>query len=336
VSVINYVYGQHEVVRKSLDYIRDRSPLPDFMNSISSYSLWWVICHYDLYMHFADLEYLREQHEYLSGLMHLLGNYIAEDGREILPEVRFIDWPTKEDDQAVHAGLQALMVRAFKSAARIAGYLGDGELENFCRDKYALLFQYSVPPVSRKAPNALMALAGIADKETVNREILSVDPCDDLGTFMGFYILTARMEAGDKSGVIDTIRKYYGAMLDYGATSFWEDFNMDWLENAGPIDQIPEPGKRDLHADCGAFCYKGLRHSLCHGWAGGPAALLLRMLSGIEILEPGFKKIRVKPDCAGMDYFRCAVPAPQGVIRISLEKGGSPKIELPRGIALSL
>ncbi|MBE6366070.1 MAG: alpha-L-rhamnosidase [Lentisphaerae bacterium] len=336
ISVINHVYGQHEVVRKSLDYIRDRAKMPKFMNDISSYSLWWVICHLDIFMHFADLEYLREQHSYLRELMHLFGQYIDADGREILPETRFIDWPTKEDKAAVHAGLQALMVRGFASAARIAGFLGDDELENFCRAKHALLFKYQVPPVARKAPNALMALAGIADKELVNKEILSVEPCSDLGTFMGFYILTARMEAGDRSGVVDTIRKYYGAMLDYGATSFWEDFNMDWLENATPIDQPPVPGKRDLHADCGAFCYKSLRHSLCHGWAGGPAAVLLRMVSGIEILEPGFRKVRIKPNCAGFDYFKCTIPTPQGVIRIAMKNGENPRIELPKGVSLSL
>ena len=335
ISVINRIYGHHEIVRKSLDYIRDRSPLPKFMNDISSYSLWWVICQLDVFMYFADWEYLREQHSYLSGLMHLFGEYIADNGREILPETRFVDWPTRDDQAAVHAGLQALMVRGFAGAAKLAGFLEDAELEKFCREKHSLLLSYQVPPVARKAPNALMALAGIAGRETVNREILSVDPCADLGTFMGFYILMARAEAGDRSGVIDTIREYYGAMLEYGATSFWEDFNMDWLENACPIDQIPEPGKRDLHADCGAFCYKGLRHSLCHGWAGGPAAVLSQMLSGIEIIEPGFKKIRIKPNCANLEYFNLTVPVPQGVIRISMKKGEPPRIELPRGITLA-
>ena len=96
------------------------------------------------------------------------------------------------------------------------------------------------------------------------------------------------------------------------------------------------PGKRDLHADCGAFCYKSLRHSLCHGWAGGAAAVLLRMVSGIEILEPGFRKIRIKPNCAGFDYFKCTIPTPQGVIRIAMKNGENPRIELPKGVSLSL
>lgn len=58
-------------------------------------------------------------------------------------------------------------------------------------------------------------------------------------------------------------------MLDMGATTFWEDFDMDWMENAARIDQIVPAGKKDIHGDYGAYCYRGFRHSLCHGWASG-------------------------------------------------------------------
>lgn len=336
VSVINLVYGKNPTVNASLDYIRDRTPLPNFMNGISSYSLWWVICQYDLYMHFADLDYLKEQHAYLKELMTLMATFVAANGKEILPETRFIDWPTKKDDAAIHVGLQALMTQAFTNAAKLAEYLADEELKTLCLNTAELLRAYTPPPTERKAPNALFALAGRADFDTVNREILSVDPCADLGTFMGFYTLSARAKAKDGDGVIDTIKKFYGAMLDFGATSFWEDFNMDWLENATPIDEPPVPGKRDLHADCGAFCYVGLRHSLCHGWASGPAAVLIQMLCGLEILEPGFTKIRLRPNCFGMESFSCTIPTPKGVIKIDAVKGQVPHIDLPRGISLSL
>ncbi|MBE6359735.1 MAG: alpha-L-rhamnosidase [Lentisphaerae bacterium] len=336
VTVINYIFGNQPVVKKSLDYIRNRAPLPEYMNSISSYSLWWVICHWDLYMHFADIEYLKEQKEYLKALMRQLGDFIAADGREILPETRFIDWPTRGDDAAVHAGLQALMIRAFGAAEKIAVVLEDPEFAGFCKEKYTLLKSYKVPPTSRKAPNALLALAGAADAVKVNEQILSVDPYCDLGTFMGFYTLSARAEAGDYEGVLNTIRKYYGAMLEFGATSFWEDFDMNWLENATPIDEPPVPGKRDLHAESGSFCFQGYRHSLCHGWSGGPTALLIKMLCGLEIVEPGFKRVRLKPKCVDLDYFRCAIPTPQGILRVSCQKGEPPRFELPRGIALAL
>lgn len=41
VSVIGAVFGHNEVVPKSLDLIRDKTPPNEWMNDISSYSLWW-------------------------------------------------------------------------------------------------------------------------------------------------------------------------------------------------------------------------------------------------------------------------------------------------------
>ena len=50
---------------------------------------------------------------------------------------------------------------------------------------------------------------------------------------------------------LELIRRYWGAMLDFGATTFWEDFDLDWLKNTSPISELPVPGKDDLHADFG-------------------------------------------------------------------------------------
>ena len=58
-------------------------------------------------------------------------------------------------------------------------------------------------------------------------------------------------------------------MLDKVATSFWEDFDMDWVQNSCRIDAKPKHGEKDIHGDFGKFCYNGFRHSLCHGWSAG-------------------------------------------------------------------
>ena len=84
---------------------------------------------------------------------------------------------------------------------------------------------------------------------------------------MSYYILSA-IASRDEKLAIDLMKEYYGGMLDRGATTFWEDFHIEWLEGTGSIDSIDET-KKDLHGDCGAFCYVGFRHSLCHGWSTG-------------------------------------------------------------------
>ena len=60
-STIATVFGSNEVVPKSLDLSRDITPIPNWMNGISTYSMWWIIIHRDWYMHNGDLAYLQQQ-----------------------------------------------------------------------------------------------------------------------------------------------------------------------------------------------------------------------------------------------------------------------------------
>ena len=84
-----------------------------------------------------------------------------------------------------------------------------------------------------KQSAALIALAGIvlAD-EKANEEVLSVGGPHGFSTFYGYYMLQAQAEAGDYAGAIRNMKDYWGGLLDRGATTFWEDFDVDWLKNA--------------------------------------------------------------------------------------------------------
>ena len=95
---------------------------------------------------------------------------------------------------------------------------------------------------------------------------------------MSYYILTA-IASFDKIAAVNIMKEYYGAMINKGATTFWEDFDIDWVKNSCSIDETPTDGEKDLHADFGAYCYKGLRHSLCHGWSAGVIAFIKENLS---------------------------------------------------------
>ena len=97
VMTINTVFGNNEVVPKSLDLARDLTPLPNWMNGISSYSLWWILIQRDWYYYQGNLEYLKKQQDYLTGLLHYLATKIDNNGKEILDGNRFLDWPSSEN-----------------------------------------------------------------------------------------------------------------------------------------------------------------------------------------------------------------------------------------------
>lgn len=67
VTTVATVFGPHSIVPRSLDLARQTTPLPGWMNDIGSYSLWWILIQRDWYRYYADLDYLNEQKEYLSG-----------------------------------------------------------------------------------------------------------------------------------------------------------------------------------------------------------------------------------------------------------------------------
>ena len=171
-----------------------------------------------------------------------------------------------------------------------------------------------------------MALAGLMKPEEADRRYLAVNGGHGFSTFYGYYMLRAMAAAGNYQGAIDVIRQFWGAMLDLGATTFWEDFNLDWLPGASRIDELVPVGKKDIHGDYGAYCYKGFRHSLCHGWASGPTSWLSEYVLGVQVVEPGCRVVRITPHLGDLEWVEGTFPTPYGVITIRHEKGADGEV----------
>ena len=56
------------------------------------------------------------------------------------------------------------------------------------------------------------------------------------------------------------------------------------------------------------------------------------VLSGLEILEPGYKRIRLNPDLLGFESAITEIPTPYGYIRIEMQEGKEPIVTIPDGI----
>jgi hypothetical protein len=338
VMTINTVFGYNDVVPKSLDLARDITPLPAWMNGISSYSMWWIIIHRDWYLYQGNLEYLKEQQEYMSRLLKLLSEKIDKDGKEILDGNRFLDWPSSENPETIHAGLQSMMVMTFEAGEELSRTLNDKESEKLCQSTLKKLRKYIPDITSSKQAASLLGLSGLIAPEKANDEVLAQNGVHGMSTFYGYYMLNARAKAGDYKGALDNIREYWGAMLDLGATTFWEDFDINWMKNAARIDEVVPEGKVNVHASYGGYCYKGYRHSFCHGWASGPTTWLSRYVLGVEPLEAGCKKVRITPNLGDLKWVEGSFPTPYGVIEIKHTKQADGRIEseinAPEGIVV--
>ena len=336
VNTILATFGYNDIVPRSLDVVRDETPVGAWMNGISAYSIWWLLIHCDWYRAFGNRAYLEEQRDYLRGLMALLATYVDEDGGECLPETRLLDWPTNDDPVAKHVGFQGLMKLALDNGAYLLRELGEEETAIICETAAERMKKHVPTPTAAKQAASLLVLSGLADAKEINDTILTPGGAYGYSTFFGYYILSAKAMAGDYAGALNDLKTYWGGMLDMGATTFWEDFDLKWMENAGRIDEIVPEGKVDIHGDYGNYCYVKFRHSLCHGWASGPCPYLTNYVLGIKNLAPN--TYEVKPELAWLDWAEGTYPTTKGVISVRVDKRADGtldvKIDAPEGITI--
>ncbi|MCL3780693.1 alpha-L-rhamnosidase [Prolixibacteraceae bacterium JC049] len=327
VMTINAVFGYNEVVPKSLDYIREATPVSKWMNNISSYSMWWLLIQRDWFMAHGDKAYLKKQKEYTKALLKKLMSKVDENGVERLDGTRFLDWPTSRDQQTIKLGYQSLLILTLEAGAEIMEVLGDKSMAKECLQKVELMKNsHLMIDAKSKQAAALLELASIIDANKAEEIILKDGP-KRFSTFYGYYMLEALAKTGAYKEALDIIKQYWGGMLKLGATSFWEDFDINWMKNAGKIDEMPAQNLVDVHRKYGAYCYKNLRHSLCHGWASGPTAWLSAHVLGVKVIEAGCRKVEIEPHLGDLKWAKGTFPTPYGNIEIAHKKNSNGKIE---------
>lgn len=338
VSTILSAFGGVKAVKDSLELVKSNTPIGKWANGIPSYSMWWIIIQRDWYEATGDRDYLEKNREYISALLENIAQHINEDGAESFSDkygkmATFVDWSsfTTENEKT---GFRAVLLHALSAGADICDYLDNAELKAKLIAAAENARKFCPEYSANKQITALASLAGMIDKTTA-AEIIKKDGAKGFSTFMGYYSLLALASAGETVAALDIIKRYWGGMLKMGATSFWEEFDVDDMENSFGIDELPVPGKRDVHGDFGKFCYVGLRKSLCHGWASGPTAFLSKKVLGIIPLEPGYKRIKVCPNLGSLEWAKGGVPTPYGVIMVEHRRVNGEivtKLNLPDGI----
>lgn len=328
---LSTLYGRFAPIEKSLDFIKRQTPLPAWMNNIPTYSMWWMIILHDYYLRTGCMDYLAEQKEYLLGLLKQIDENISPEG-EILYTGYLLDWPTHEQPDEI-PGVRALNVLAVQKAAKILAFLKeDCDLPEKILAKLA---QKRYPVADKKQVKAFECLAyGEHTPETLR--FLTQGGVKGFSTFMIYYILKSIVLCGGEDESVELLKKYYGGMLAMGATTFWEDFDIDWTENATKITELPKRNKKDIHGDYGRYCYVGFRHSFCHGWASGPIGYLSECVAGFNATEPG--KLTIHPHLGTLRYVKAKFPTPYGVVEVYHEKENGKTVtacRAPREVAVT-
>lgn len=330
VMTIANVFGNYDVVKKSLDFARETSPLPGWMNGIAAYSMWWVIIHRDLCLYSGDTDYLKQQLDYMGRLVDCFADGLDGDKENYGGAQRLLDWPTSDKPDVIHSGYQSLLVMTMEAVGQIAEWTGDAGLKAKGDRLLKKIRRHNPPTCGAKQSAALAILAGTARDRRAEREAILAGGASGFSTFYGYYMLEALAAEGAHAEATDILSDYWGRMLDLGATTFWEDLDYEHGLKAARIDEIVPEGAFDIHKSSGDYCYKGHRHSFCHGWASGPTPWLSRHVLGVRPVKPGFEEVVVEPHLGRLGSVEGTVPTPRGLIRVKHTRNadGSIKTEI--------
>jgi len=322
-SVMN-LFGDSTLIHKAINESRIYSPLPKWIDNIPSYSLWYIFIIYEHYMRNKDEKLIDDNIDYIEGLLELFDKVVDDNGNidykknEGFPYgIFFVDWPSSVYEHDSEYGNRYILILAYNALKKIYSYTN--RKENPLIQK--MLDKITIPKqeVFKKQIVSLGYLANQIDSSEAKEKLLK-DGVKGQSTFMSYFIYKAMNKLSDIDTTLESMKEYYGGMLSIGATTFFEDFDIEWLQGSGRIDKLPKKNQKDFHGDHGAFCYQGFRHSLCHGWSSGPISFLVEDVLGVKVLEPGCSKLEIKPNLRKLEYAKGIYPTPYGKVYIDAKK----------------
>lgn len=291
---------------------------------LTAWSLLWLITCRDYFEYTGDREFLTEIYPALVKTIDGFGKYLNDDWLLDINAWNLLDWAgmdTPCDRIVTHQN--ALLVKALRDTARIARVLAnhdDGRrfdalaghigaaVNRYLWDERKQAYIDSIhhdgcpSDVVSMQTNLMVYWCGCATQERRTAlEKLMHDPPQSFiqigSPFGSFLLYEALLHEGRTSAradavplIVADIRRRWGEMLAYGATTCWETF-------------------------LGFYKYT-LTRSHCHAWSAAPAYFCGAYLLGVRPLEPGFAKILIEPQLSGLSWIKGTVPTPFGPVTV--------------------
>lgn len=317
----HYLFGDISETLNCLDFAMEQAPLPNSINRMPTYSLWWILCLKEAYRVSRDKNKFEKYLAYVKGIVEqIIAPSVSEDGT-VCYIYNFIDWPSRyaegesdTDKKEVErlAGVAYLTKLALQAAKdMLLEFCQDC---NLCDGLIARIDQKNYEIHIYKQIAALGVWSG--DSNVSMKETLLQGGAKGLSTFQSYPILTAVAGFEEYEAALSMMKEYYGGMLSVGATTFWEDFDLEWLKGSGRLDEMPKEGVKDIHGDFGNFCYTSFRHSFCHGWSAGVIPYLMETVVGVKTIGAGMRRIAIKPQLSGLKHVKATLPTPYGIVSI--------------------
>ena len=278
-----YIYGDAEIVRRTLSVM---DAYTGDVNGIVTYSMWTIISH-DLYqLYYGDRAFLEDRWWRVKWRVENLVSRCDERGFVVKGnDWVFVDWTKEVDPSAA----QMIWVGALDAAARLADRVGDEDAA-----KYRSLAAKVRRELNAKHWDEAKGMYGVGRHASIYAVIFDVadaakmkriganlakNEIAPVGTpYVYGWELIALKRAGYVKEFFAGIEKVFGAMLDAGATTFWEGYDA-----------------KEKGAERYRFYGRPFGKSLCHVWSAWPAILFVSEVMGVKPTSDGWKTWEQKP-----------------------------------------
>lgn len=310
ILTVLYMYGDIPNIQNSITFVKDDTEPTKWANWIPSYSAWWIINLCDYCKISGNKAFFEKNADYAARVLSKINSCIGKDGTLNPTDTQmpyFLDWQTFGTDDAI-VGTVSLFILAAK---HFSEFESNADADEIITKLTPILL--NMKPVSKQALAFYYLAGGKIEKLD---SLLEKGGAEGFSTFMAYYILKADAAAGGRN-MLSIIKEYYGGMLSKGATTFWEDFDINWMKNSNEIDRFPDAHEKDIHGDFGRFCYQNFRHSLCHGWSAGVLAFIIEYILGIKA-ENG-EIVDIKPNLVGLTDVRAVMPIGNRTLQLEID-----------------
>lgn len=312
--VNRYLMADPDIDQRTLLALRGNDPITTHINTIVDYSLYWILGIKAHFSSYQDMKFLEQVYPKMVTLMEFCKSRTEEHGFIIGQgsDWTFIDWADLDKDGPLGAE-QMLLTDCWKTMYEVSRLLDREEearvylkywedlrrkIDQFYWDEekgaYIDSFTSGKRHITRQT-NLFAILFNVADQQKqreIYRSVISNDAVAPITTpYFNFFALDALGRMGHLDQVLNSIRSYWGGMLDRGAVTFWEEFD----------PAVTGPAQYDMYGD-------KFGKSLCHAWSASPIYLIARYFVGLEPGGPDGTDFILTPRLEYFNSLECTFP----------------------------
>ncbi len=315
-----------------------RSPLVEsqvpsgWENILTAWALLWVWACEEYYRYTGDEAFLKEVYPFVSKQMrNIAEKFMRSDGLMEIEAWNMLDWaPMDTPSRGIVTHQNAMLVEAYQRSANIARKIGEeGDAKEFemlaervkqainrhlwdgRREAYvdAMHHDGTSSRVFSLQTHTMIYLCDAAEdnRKSIVRKYIYEWPEDFVkfgSPFALAFLIEAYARDGETGKALDLIRREWGAMLDYGATTAWEILS-------------------------------SRTRSHCHAWSAMPAFFLSSHVLGVKPRGIVSNGVVIAPEPVDLTWARGSFPTPKGAVKVLWSRGEKSFtlwVELPSGL----